>query len=78
MDDDNNEDNTIIHFDLLTIKIPDIVKSYSFEKQKLIFEYLNTMDDHSKTAYNVAYEHLGSSFNIYRSNGFKNWLKNIK
>jgi hypothetical protein len=31
------------------------------------------LDDHNKKAYEIAFNHLGSSFNIYRSNGFKEW-----
>jgi hypothetical protein len=64
-----------IKFDTLNIKLPEIVKSYSLEKQREIFEYLSTMDEHHKKAYEIAENHLGTSFNIYRSNGFKEWKK---
>jgi len=33
------------------------------------------MDDHEKKAYEIAVHHLGTSFNIYRSNGFISWKK---
>ncbi len=33
------------------------------------------MDEHHKYAYQIAYSHLGTSFNIVRSNGFKEWQK---
>jgi hypothetical protein len=58
-----------------TIPIPSIVYSYDDNKQKEIYEYLmNIMnDEQQKKAYIIAYEHLGSSFNIYKSNGFKEW-----
>jgi hypothetical protein len=30
-----------------------------------------------KKAYLIAFHHLGSSFNIYKSNGFKEWKAKI-
>ena len=64
-----------INFDLLHLPIPAVVKTFSIEKQQQIFDYLNEMDDQNKKAYNIAYNHLGTSFSIDRSNGFKTWLK---
>jgi hypothetical protein len=63
-----------INFDSLNIKISNIVKSYSIEEQKLIFEYLSQLDEINVKAYHIAYNHLGTSFSISRSNGFKIWL----
>ena len=62
-----------VNFDSLNMKISDLVKRYPSEQQKDIFEYLNRMDEHDKKAYDIAYGHLGTSFNIVRSNGFKDW-----
>jgi len=31
------------------------------------------MNDLEKTGYKIAFNHLESSFDIYRSNGFKQW-----
>jgi len=58
---------------LLDINVSEIVKSYSKERQKEIIEYLSELDDHQKKAYQIAFGHLGSSFNILRSNGFQDW-----
>jgi hypothetical protein len=69
----NNKMSDLIDFSLLNIPLPEIVKQYPLEKQREIYEYLNQMDDHHKQAYLIAYNHLGSSFNIYKSNGFKEW-----
>ena len=44
------------------------------EKQKME-EYISQLTEVEKIAYEIAKEHLGSSFNIQRSNGFKEWLK---
>jgi hypothetical protein len=67
-----------VNFKSLTIKIPDIIQNYSIEQQKEIFDYLNSMDEHHRKAYEIALNHLGSSFNIYRSNGFKEWKQSSK
>jgi hypothetical protein len=64
----------IVKFDSLNMKISELLKTYPIEQQKNIFEYLNEMDDHHRKAYDIAYCHLGTSFNIARSNGFKEWL----
>jgi hypothetical protein len=62
-----------IEFESLNIKIPPLLKNYTIEKQREIFNYLSELDDLNKKAYEIAFEHLGSSFNIFRSNGFKEW-----
>lgn len=69
----NNKMSETLRFDLLNISLPEIVKQYSPEKQEEIYEYLSQLDDIHKKAYLIAYNHLGSSFNIYKSNGFKEW-----
>jgi hypothetical protein len=63
-----------IDFDSLNMKISNLFKNYPIEKQREIFEYLSEMDEHHRKAYDIAYNHLGTSFNIARSNGFKEWL----
>jgi hypothetical protein len=62
-----------INFESLQIKVPELVKNYPIELKREIFNYLSEMDEHNKKAYEIAIDHLGSSFNIYRSNGFKEW-----
>jgi hypothetical protein len=67
-----------IDFNSLNIKISPLIEKYPVEQQKQIFEYLTQMDDLDRKAYEIAYNHLGTSFNITRSNGFKKWLLNSK
>jgi len=62
-----------INFESLQMKVPELVKNYPIELKREIFNYLSEMDEHDKKAYEIALDHLGSSFNIYRSNGFKEW-----
>ena len=64
-----------INFKSLKLPISELIKNYSKEIQIEIFNYLNELDDNNKKAYEIAYDHLGSSFNILRSNGFKEWKK---
>lgn len=65
----------IINFSELNIVIPELVKRENYETQKEIYEYLKQMNEIELKAYNIAMNHLGSSFNILKSNGFKEWKK---
>ena len=64
-----------IDFKSLKLTIPESIKIYSIEQQKEIFQYLSEMNEHEKKAYEIAFDHLVTSFNIYRSNGFISWKK---
>ena len=66
-----------ITFESLNLPIPDIVKTYPNEKKREIYDYLNELTDIEKVGYTIAFNHLESSFDICRSNGFKEW-KNSK
>lgn len=65
-------------FDNLDIPVPEIVFTYDKEKQKEIYDYLNSLNESQKKAYLIAKSHLGTSFNIYKSNGFNEWKKMSK
>ena len=67
-----------VNFEILNLPIPSTVKTYSNEKQQEIFNYLQEMDDHNRKGYTIAYSHLGTSFNIYKSNGYKEWINRMK
>ena len=43
--------------------------------EELIEEYLMTLSEKEKKAYEIAKEHLGMSFQIEKSNGFIKWKK---
>lgn len=66
------EENSL-NFKNLNIPIHEDVNSYTMDKQKEIYNYLCQLDEQQKKAYVIAFNHLGSSFNIYKSNGFKSW-----
>jgi hypothetical protein len=67
-----------VNFESLNMKISELMKRYPMEQQREIFEYLNEMDEQNRKAYDIAYHHLGTSFNIARSNGFKEWQNKKK
>jgi len=67
-----------INFESLKLPISESIKLYSEEQQKEIYQYLVEMTDHERIAYAIALNHLGTSFNVYRSNGFIEWKKNKK
>lgn len=62
-----------INFSDLNMKIPDHVYNLTIEEQLDIYNYLNDMDKLDRIAYEIAFDHLGTSFSIERSNGFKEW-----
>jgi hypothetical protein len=71
-----NEQNTMLEtvdYSCLNLPIPEAVYKYSLETQKEIFEYLKNMDESHSKAYLIAVSHLGTSFNIQKSNGYKEW-----
>jgi hypothetical protein len=43
-----------------------------------LIQYLNQLDPIEKKACKIAKEHLGSSFNIVKSNGFCDWLGELR
>jgi hypothetical protein len=57
------------------METPQIVKTYSVDKQQEIIDYLAQLTAHEKIAYHIASSHLETSFDIYRSNGFIEWKK---
>ena len=63
-----------MNFKDLNLPIPDNVHSKSLEIQENIYKYLSSMDELQKMAYLIAYDHLGSSFNVLKSNGYNDWL----
>lgn len=65
-------------FDQLKVPVPAIVKTYSPELQQEVFDYLSSLDELNRKGYEIAFHHLGTSFSITRSNGFKQWKASQK
>jgi hypothetical protein len=53
--------------------IPNILSILPSENQKEISDYLESLNEMQQKAMLIAFEHLGTSFNIIKSNGFKEW-----
>ena len=67
-----------INFEQIGLSIPESVLKLSLEKQTEVYNYLIQMSESQKKAYLIAKDHLGTSFNILKSNGFSEWKKSIK
>jgi len=64
-----------INFELTKLSIPESVFKLSLETQTEIYNYLIQMNEPQKKAYLIAKDHLGTSFNILKSNGYSEWIK---
>jgi hypothetical protein len=69
---------TQVNFDKTGLSIPAAVLKLPLEKQTEVYNYLIQMSESQKKAYLIAKDHLGTSFNILKSNGFSEWKKTIK
>jgi len=52
--------------------------NYDQDLTTRIHEYMHQLSNTQLKAYRIAKRHLGSSFNLVRSNGFIEWLKKGK
>ena len=59
----------------MEINLPENIQNMDLETITLIKEYVNQFNECEKKAYQIAASHLGTSFNILKSNGYKDWLK---
>ena len=64
-----------VDFKKFNLPIPESLYQLPLEKQEEMVQYFEQMDDLQKKAYQIAYQHLGTSFHILKSNGFKEWKK---
>ena len=58
--------------------LPIHFENYDDDTQAAIIEYISHLSEIEKKAYKIAYNHLGSSFNVVKSNGYNDWLKTRK
>jgi hypothetical protein len=66
-----------INFIETGLSIPPSIFKLPLEKQTEVYNYLIQMSTSQKKAYLIAQDHLGTSFNILKSNGFIEWKKTI-
>lgn len=60
------------------IELPNNFNLLNKNEKDLTKKYLNQLSETEKKAYLIAKEHLGTSFDLFKSNGFLNWKKTIK
>lgn len=60
------------------LPLPIHFENYDDDTQASIIEYISHLSEIEKKAYKIAYSHLGSSFNVVKSNGYNDWLKTRK
>ena len=60
------------------LPLPIHFENYDDDTQASIIEYISHLSEIEKKAYKIAYNHLGSSFNVVKSNGYNDWLKTRK
>lgn len=57
-------------------ELPSNFYQLDYQTQFNIIDYLDQLNPIEVKAYKIAKEHLKTSFNIVRSNGYNDWLKN--
>lgn len=60
---------------VVNIELPNNFDTFSPEIQENILSYIDTLNPVELKAYHIAKSHLGTSFNILRSNGYVEWMK---
>jgi hypothetical protein len=56
----------------------EIVQNSPDELREIIKAYFKSMSDMQKKSFLIAKDHLGTSFNIFKSNGFVNFEKQFQ
>lgn len=62
----------------LGLELPDNFETYDESTQQLIVAYLKQLNAIERKAYTIGKEHLETSFNVVKSNGFVDWKKKNK
>lgn len=62
----------------LGLELPNHFENYDTKTQELIVNYLKHLDIIEKQAYTIGKVHLGSSFNVVKSNGFYSFRKRLE
>ena len=50
----------------------------SLQQQHLLNAYLESLSQKERQAYDIAKHHLGTTFNLRRSNGFVEYMKKLE
>jgi hypothetical protein len=69
-----NHDNTNDYL-LFESQFEEVIQNSPSELREIISSYFKSMTDMQKKSFLIAKDHLGTSFNIFKSNGFINFEK---
>lgn len=58
------------------LELPNSFEKYDIPTKESIINYLKYLNPIEKQAYTIGKTHLGSSFNVLKSNGYIDWKKN--
>jgi hypothetical protein len=61
----------------LGLKLPNNFEMHSEEEQILLIEYFRQLTPIQKHAQRIGYDHLKTSYDPFRSNGFADWKKKL-
>ena len=62
----------------LGLELPNNFENYDDSSKTNIINYLKQLDAIERKAYTIGKQHLGTSFNVIKSNGFAEWKKKSK
>ena len=60
----------------LGLELPNNFEKYEHVVQESLIKYLKHLNPIERQAYTIGKQHLGSSFNVLKSNGYVDWKKN--
>jgi len=60
------------------LELPPQFEKYDILTQQSVIKYINQLNSIERLAYKIGKQHLGSSFNVLKSNGYNNWKKQQK
>ena len=59
----------------ISVPLPPNFEKHDEITQQKIIAYLAHLNSIEKQAYTIGIKHLGTSFNLLKSNGYNDWLK---
>ena len=62
----------------LALELPPQFEKYDILTQQSVLKYIKQLNSIERLAYKIGKQHLGSSFNVLKSNGYNNWKKQQK
>ena len=74
----NTHDTTDNDYLLFEPQFEEVIQNTPNEWRETIKSYFNSMTDMQKKTFLIAKNHLGTSFNIFKSNGFVSFEKQLQ